>query len=201
MKFSAKTPLILFLLLMPAFCLNAAVETGAAAPAFSLTDIKGQAVDSASFAGQIRVLEWINPQCPFVVKFYENGDMVRFQERAKAMGAVWISISSNRPGAAQYMSAEENLAWAEKVGHAAIWLMDPEGKMGKAYGAQVTPHMFVIDADGKVVYQGAIDSIRDANPESIAKARNHVLEALEAIVGGRPAPEDRTRPYGCGIKY
>jgi peroxiredoxin len=192
-------------LLIPIFMavlgMDAAVDSGAAAPSFTLTDIHGETVDSANFAGKVVVLEWINPKCPFVVKFYENGDMVKFQERARELGAVWISISSNRPGAAQYMTPEENKVWAEKVGHQAIWLMDAEGAMGKAYGAQVTPHMFVIDATGNVVYQGAIDSIRDANSGSIAKARNHTMEALEAVVAGLPVSEDRTRPYGCGIKY
>ena len=180
---------------------SAAVESGAPAPAFSRSDLMGQTVDSAQFAGKVMVLEWINPQCPFVVKFYKNGDMVRFQEQAQAMGAVWVSISSNRPGAAQYMTAEDNLAWAKSVGHKGIWLMDPDGEMGKAYGAQVTPHMYVIDAAGTVVYQGAIDSIRDADSASIAKARNHVMEALEAVTAGRSVAEARTRPYGCGIKY
>lgn len=201
MKRPTQTLFAVFTLLLTSIGLTAAVDSGSPAPSFKRTGLNGQVVDSARFAGKVMVLEWINPKCPFVLKFYENGDMVRFQEQAQAMGAVWISISSNRPDAAQFMTAEENLAWAESVGHKGIWMMDSDGEMGKAYGAQVTPHMFVIDASGTVVYQGAIDSIRDANAASISKARNHVMEALEAVFAGRSVSEDRTRPYGCGIKY
>jgi peroxiredoxin len=195
-----KTLVTILSFLMASYAI-AAVGNGDTAPAFTLTDIHGNTVESSSFAGRPIVLEWINPQCPFVKKFYSNGDMVKYQRAAAELGAVWISISSNRPGAAQYMSAEENRKWAEQVGHEAIWLMDPEGKMGKAYGAQVTPHMFIINEAGEIVYQGAIDSIRDASPASIEKADNYTMLALEALVKGRSIQEERTRPYGCGIKY
>lgn len=181
--------------------LAGAVDIGDQAPSFSLTDINGEVFELSELAGRTVVLEWINPHCPFVKKFYTNGEMVDFQKAAKEKGVVWISISSNRPGAPQYMTAEENRAWAEAVGHEALWLMDPEGSVGRAYGAQVTPHMFIINPAGKIVYQGAIDSTRDANPESIAGARNYVMEALTALEEGSPVEEDRTRPYGCGIKY
>jgi peroxiredoxin len=192
---------VTFLSLFLATLLSGAVDIGDQAPSFSLTDIKGEVFASTELAGRTVVLEWINPQCPFVKKFYTNGEMVDFQNAAKEMGVVWISISSNRPGAAQYMSAEENLAWAKSVGHEAIWLMDPDGAVGQAYGAQVTPHMFVINPAGEIVYQGAIDSVRDASPGSIAGARNYVMEALTALDEGRSIEEERTRPYGCGIKY
>jgi len=181
--------------------LTAAVQNGNTAPDFTLTDINGNTVSLDDFAGKPVVLEWINTGCPFVKKFYTNGDMPKLQQKAADMGAVWLTINSTKPQHPQYTDAAESLAWAGKKGYAGTWLMDPDGKVGKAYGAQTTPHMFVIDADGKVVYQGAIDSVRDADPSSIAGADNYVMDALVALKKGSEIKVAQSRPYGCSVKY
>lgn len=181
--------------------LTAAVEIGDSAPAFSLKDMHGQTVSLADHAGKVVVLEWINPGCPFVRKFYKEQDMPKFQKAAAGMGVTWLAINSTHSGDGAYMTAGETVEWAGKHGFAATWLIDPEGTVGKAYGARTTPHMFIIDQSGKVVYQGAIDSIRDTDPASIPKAENYVMQALKALLAGQPIPDNQTRPYGCGIKY
>lgn len=192
---------ILSLLLLSAIPLFAGVKNGEPAPSFTLKDVDGQAVSLSDFAGKPVVLEWINPGCPFVRKFYTEQHMAAFQKEAARMGAVWLSINSTNEGAGDYLTPEKSKAWAAKHGNVATWLMDPDGTVGKAYDARVTPHMFVIDGDGKVVYQGAIDNVRDANPASIAGATNYVMEALKALAAGQPIAEAQTRPYGCGVKY
>lgn len=195
-----KTYLIPFMLLLAA-PLIAGVNNGDKAPAFTLQDIEGNTVSLSDYAGKVVVLEWINPGCPFVKKFYTNKDMGHFQKDAMDMDAVWLSINSTNPDHKDYLSPAESKEWAGKHGHKALWLMDPDGTVGQAYGARTTPHMFIIDKDGTVVYQGAIDSIRDASPESIGEAENHVIAALEAMTGGEEIPDAQTRPYGCSVKY
>lgn len=190
--------LVLCALALP---LIAAVENGDAAPGFTLQDATGKGVSLSDFAGKTVVLEWINPGCPFVRKFYAKPDMPDFQKAAAEMGVVWLSINSTNPGHGDYLSPEATREWADKHGHAATWLLDPDGKVGQAYGARTTPHMFIINSDGKVVYQGAIDSVKDAKPESIAGATNHVMDALKAMAAGDPVPDANTRPYGCSVKY
>jgi peroxiredoxin len=193
--------LILSLFLVSALSLFAQVDNGAAAPGFTLKDIDGNSVSLSDFKGKTVVLEWINPGCPFVRKFYTNQDMPKFQKEAAEMGVVWLSINSTSESHGDYLDPKESKAWATEHGYAATWLMDADGTAGKAYGARTTPHMFIINGDGKVVYQGAIDSIRDADPASIPAARNYVMEALEAMKHGKEIAETQTRPYGCSVKY
>ncbi len=195
-----KNTLTLFIALLT-LPLAAAVKNGQTAPDFTLADINGKTVSLDDFAGQTVVLEWINTGCPFVNKFYTNGDMPKLQKKAQDMGAVWLTINSTKPQHPQYTSPGESREWAKAKDYAATWLMDPEGKVGKAYGAQTTPHMFVIDAEGKVVYQGAIDSVRDADPSSIAGADNYVMDALRALQSGKEIKVAQSRPYGCSVKY
>ena len=193
--------LILPLFLVFVLPLFAAVENGQTAPGFTLQDVNGEAVSLSDFAGKTVVLEWINPGCPFVRKFYANPDMPEFQKAVEEMGGVWLSINSSNPSHGDYLTPAASAEWARKHGHAATWLLDPEGTVGKAYGARTTPHMFIINAEGKVVYQGAIDSIRDADPDSIPGATNYVMDALKAMSEGKPIPDAQTRPYGCSVKY
>lgn len=181
--------------------LSAAVKNGADAPAFTLTTMTGTEVSLSDYEGQTVVLEWVNPGCPFVRKFYDEGHMGKFQEKAEEMGVVWLAINSTNPDHRDYLTPGESRKWAGKHGFAAKWLMDPEGTVGQAYGAKTTPHMYIISPEGKVVYQGAIDSIRDANPSSIGEATNYVMEALQAMQKGEDIPDARTRPYGCSVKY
>jgi peroxiredoxin len=184
-----------------AVSLFAAVENGQQAPGFTLQDVEGNTVSLSDFAGQTVVLEWINPGCPFVRKFYDKQDMPAFQKAAADMGVVWLSINSTNPDHGDYLTAEAAAKWAAEHGHAATWLMDADGTVGQAYGARTTPHMFIINKEGVVVYQGAIDSVRDANPDSIAGATNYVMDALKALEAGEAIPDAQTRPYGCSVKY
>lgn len=187
-------------MLVPVF-VSAEVANGEKAPDFTLTDLNGNAVSLSDYAGKTVILEWTNPGCPFVVKFYSNKDMGTFQTKAKEHGAVWLTINSTNPDHRDYLTPEASASWAAKHGHAATWLMDEDGTVGKAYGAVTTPHMYIIDGDGILVYQGAIDSIRDTKPSSIAEATNYVMDALMALNAGEDIAEAQTRPYGCSVKY
>lgn len=180
---------------------GAAVENGQAAPAFTLTDMNGASVSLSDFAGKTVVLEWINPGCPFVRKFYDEQHMPAFQKAAAGMGVVWLAINSTNPSHGDYLTPEATRDWAAKHGFAATWLLDPEGTAGKAYGARTTPHMFIINPQGIIVYQGAIDSVRDAKPSSIDGATQYVMDALKAMAAGQEVPDAQTRPYGCSVKY
>jgi peroxiredoxin len=179
----------------------AAVDNGQQAPGFTLQDVDGNPVSLSDFAGKTVVLEWINPGCPFVRKFYDKQDMPAFQKKAAEMGVVWLAINSTNPEHGDYLTPEASKKWAGEHGFAATWLMDPDGTVGKAYDARTTPHMYIINPEGVLVYQGGIDDVRDAKPESIAGATNYVMEALKALAEGRPIANDRTRPYGCSVKY
>lgn len=203
-----KSSLLRSLSLFTALCLSAvgvlhaSVENGAPAPAFSLPDASGQSVSLADFKGKYVVLEWVNPGCPFVKKFYEPGAMQRFQSQAQELGAVWLAVNSTEPGHRDYLDAAATAAFlkANKVA-ATAWLLDPQGTVGQAYGARTTPHLFLISPEGKVVYQGAIDSVKSTDSADIAGATNHILKALEAALAGKPIDPAQTRPYGCSVKY
>ncbi len=175
---------------------------GSAAPDFSLTDAKGQTHSLSQYKGKYVVLEWFNPECPFVKKHYGSGNMQKLQEEYTSKGVVWLTIDSNAPGSEGNMTPEQ----AEKV--AAAWkthqtalLLDPEGKAGRAYGAKNTPNMVVISPEGKIAYEGAIDSKATPNPADIPSSTNYVKVALDESLAGKPVTTANTRPYGCGIKY
>jgi peroxiredoxin len=175
---------------------------GSAAPDFSLTDGKGQTHSLSQYKGKYVVLEWFNPECPFVKKHYGSGNMQKLQEQYTSKGVVWLTIDSNAPGSEGNMTPEQ----AEKV--AAAWkthqtalLLDPEGKAGRAYGAKNTPNMVVISPEGKIAYEGAIDSKATPNPSDIPNSTNYVKVALDESLAGKPVTTANTRPYGCGIKY
>ena len=181
---------------------QAQVNTGAEAPEFTLTDINGTSHKLSDFRGKTVVLEWINHGCPFVVKHYKEGHMQALQREATGNGVVWLSICSSAPGKQGHYSAED---WkkvnAEKNGAATAILMDEDGTVGKLYGAKTTPHMYVIDAEGKLVYQGAIDSNKSTNPADIEGSENYVRAALADIAAGRLVATATTTPYGCSVKY
>lgn len=179
------------------------VATGETAPAFTLPDTAGKEHALADFHGKYVVLEWINYGCPFVKKHYKNGDMQSLQKKYGGMDdVVWLAVCSSAPGKQGHMSAEEAQAANEEHGFAgAAYLLDEDGAVGRAYGARRTPHMFVIDPEGRVAYQGAIDSIASADPADIAAAENYVAASLDVLrAGGTPDPST-TKPYGCGVKY
>ncbi len=175
---------------------------GSAAPDFSLTDAKGKTHSLSQYKGKYVVLEWFNPECPFVKKHYGSGNMQKLQEEYTGKGVVWLTIDSNAPGSEGNMTPEQ----AEKVTsqwktHQTALLLDPEGKAGRVYGAKNTPNMVVISPEGKIVYQGAIDSKATPNPADIASSTNYVKVALDESLAGKPVTTANTKPYGCSVKY
>ena len=177
-------------------------EVGKAAPAFTLTDVTGTEHSLADFAGKIVVLEWTNHGCPFVRKHYASGNMQRLQKTYTGKGVVWLTICSSGRGKQGYLTDEQWQKKLEDVGSAAsATLADPDGTVGRAYGASATPNMFVIDAKGILVYAGAIDSDSSFKPASIATATNYVAETVDALLAGETVEPKSTRPYGCGVKY
>ncbi|MFL6542532.1 MAG: thioredoxin family protein, partial [Chthoniobacterales bacterium] len=177
-------------------------KVGSAAPDFSLTDSNGQKHSLGDYKGKWVVLEWFNPQCPFVQKHYGSGNMQKLQQEYAGKGVTWLSIDSSAPGKEGNLSPETaNKKIAEWHIKSAALLLDPEGKAGQSYGAKNTPHMFVINPDGKIVYEGAIDSKATANPSDIPTATNYVKVALDESLGGKPVSNPNTKPYGCSVKY
>jgi len=180
-----------------------AVTVGQPAPDFTLTDVSGKAVSLADYKGKHVVLEWINPGCPFVQKHYVSDNMQSIQRDAKAKGVVWLSINSTEPKHQDYLAPAKLVAKmnGEWKGAAADILMDETGKVGMAYGAKTTPHMYLIDPTGKLVYAGGIDDKRSANPADVKIAKNYVRAALDDALAGRPVATATSAPYGCSIKY
>ena len=177
-------------------------RVGQPAPNFALTDVNGKRVSLANFRGKTVVLEWNNPECPFVKKHYDSGNMQRTQARATAAGAVWLTINSSGPGNQGYMTAAAAKALtAKQATKRTAYLLDPNGAVGKLYGAKTTPHMYVINGRGTLVYAGGIDDKPSADKADIAKARNHVLAALGEMKSGKAVSVTTSRPYGCNVKY
>jgi peroxiredoxin len=188
-----------------AFGIQATAQTalvGQTAPAFSAKDLSGKTVNLADFKGKHVVLEWLNPNCPYVRKHYNSANMQGTQKDATGKGLVWLAINSTETGHSDYMAPDKLGAWMKQAGAAATHvLMDEDGKIGKAYGARTTPHMYIIDPQGKLIYAGGIDSIPSASADDIAKATNYVKTAVSEITGGRAVSNAITRPYGCSVKY
>ncbi len=180
---------------------HAAVEPGQQAPDFSLRNLSGDSASLAQFKGKTVVLEWNNPNCPFVRKHYGSGNMQGLQQADKGK-TVWLAINSTNPGSGDFMSAEALKKWlAEQKSEPTHYLLDPDGSVGRLYGAKTTPHMYVINPQGRVVYAGAIDDKRSTNPEDIPGASNYVRTALAAQARGEPVANASTPPYGCSVKY
>lgn len=178
------------------------VATGAAAPNFTLTDITGAARSLADFKGKFIVLEWVNHGCPFVVKHYGSGNMQKLQEDYTAKGVIWLSICSSAEGKQGNYSPEEWVKLnAEKNGKATAVLLDPAGEVGKLYGAKTTPHLFVINPDGNLIYQGAIDDKPSTKADDIPFSKNFIRAALDEALAGKPVTIGQTKSYGCGVKY
>lgn len=180
----------------------AGVEAGAAAPDFTATDVNGNEVTLSALKGKTVVLEWTNHQCPFVVKHYDTGNMQKLQKAANDNGVVWISIVSSAEGRQGHVSAEEAKKIASDAGAVPTHkILDASGEIGQAYGAKTTPHMFVINAEGNVVYAGAIDDNPSPRKSTVEDAKNYVTAALEALAAGKDVETTSTQPYGCSVKY
>jgi hypothetical protein len=181
---------------------GAAVSVGQAAPDFSLVGIDGQTHRLSEYRGRTVVLEWTNPLCPIVGKHYGSGNMPALQKEALSQGIVWLSINSGYPGSYGDYDPAQVREWLKSHGAAPTeYLRDRDGKVGHLYGAKTTPDMYVISADGTLVYQGAIDSIPTPDPGDIARATNYVRAALASLKAGRPVEAATTLPYGCAVKY
>ena len=175
---------------------------GQAAPNFSAKDVNGKTVALADFKGKTVVLEWVNPGCPYVRKHYSGGNMQSTQQDAAAKNAVWLAINSTGNDHPDYLKPADLGKWMkEQKAPATHTLMDEDGKIGKAYGARTTPHMYIVDAKGTLVYAGGIDSIPSASASDIPQATNYVKVSLSEISGGKSVSNAVTRPYGCSVKY
>ena len=181
---------------------QAAPSVGQPAPDFTLKDATGKTVKLSDFKGRHVVLEWTNPGCPYVQKHYNSGNMPATQKDAADKGVVWLSINSTEKGSGDYLEPAKLVSWmSQRKSQPTLTLMDEEGTAGKAYGARTTPHMYIVDPKGQLVYAGGIDSIPSSNPDDIKKAVNYVRQGLGEALAGRTISAATTRPYGCSIKY
>ncbi len=180
----------------------AAPKVGAAAPDFTGVDSTGKTVKLSDFKGKMVVLEWTNHGCPYVQKHYGSGNMQKLQKTTAADGVVWLSVVSSAPGRQGHVDgkAADKLTRSRGAQPTAV-LLDPEGRIGKLYGARATPHMFVIKKDGTLAYMGAIDNKPSANPTDVKSAVNYVTKALGQIAAGKAVDPAVTRAYGCSVKY
>lgn len=181
---------------------QAQAVVGQPAPAFKITDTSGKAVSLADFKGKHVVLEWVNPGCPFVQKHYDSGNMPATQKNARGKDVVWLSVSSTSRDAGDYRAPADLAGWLQKKGASpSATLMDDDGKVGRSYGARTTPHMYVIDPQGKLIYAGAIDSKPSTDIGDLKTATNYVNQALGEALAGKPVSKAQTQAYGCSIKY
>lgn len=197
----ATSALLSFALIGSAFAADPAINQ--AAPSFVAKTADGKTVDLASLKGKTVVLEWTNHQCPFVIKHYDRSSNIpKQQKEATGDGIVWLQVVSSAPGAEGFVDGPTALK-ANQFRNAAPTnvLLDPEGTLGQLYGAKTTPHLFVINPKGELVYKGGIDSIKSSKAEDIPQATQYVREALGALKQGKAVPNAVTAPYGCSIKY
>ncbi|NDE93706.1 MAG: thioredoxin family protein [Betaproteobacteria bacterium] len=180
----------------------AMVETGKTAPGFRLQSLESETVTLEQFKGRWVVLEWVNPNCPFVQKHYSASNMQSLQQYATTNKFIWLQINSTHPGHPEYRTASAMKAWnAQQQAKPSFGLLDPQGIVGRAYGARTTPQMVLISPTGVLVYHGAIDSIRSASPGDIPKAIPYLRQAIEESLAGKAVSTATSVPYGCSVKY
>jgi len=180
----------------------ASPEIGRPAPDFSAVDSNGKPVKLSDYRGKIVVLEWTNDGCPFVQKHYNSGNMQSLQKDETAKGIVWLSIISSAPGQQGYVDgAGANALTKSRDAAPSAVLLDPEGKVGHLYDAKTTPHLFIVNTDGTLVYMGGIDDKPTTNLADVKTAKNYVRAALDEVAAGKPVEQAITRPYGCSVKY
>lgn len=179
-----------------------APNVGQPAPDFALPDLSGKAVKLSDLKGKYVVLEWVNPDCPYVRKHYDSANMPGLQKEFGAQNVTWLAINSTREGHYEFKSPQQMEAWMKKAGGVpAATLLDRDSKVGRLYGAVTTPHMYVIDPKGTLVYAGAIDDKRSTRTEDVKTAKNYVRAALGETMAGKPVSIASTTPYGCTVKY
>lgn len=192
----------LLAMVLPLASAHAEAVVGKPAPEFTGTDSNGKAHKLSDFKGKTVVLEWTNPECPYVVKHYSVGNMQKIQSDATKDGVVWLSINSSAEGKEGFQTAEQaNKYMTEQKAVPTARIADPTGVIGKLYGAKTTPHMFVINAEGTLVYAGAIDDNDSFKSDVIPTSKNYVTAALKDLKDGKPVTTASTKAYGCGVKY
>jgi len=180
----------------------AETEVGKAAPNFSLPDTNGKTLSLADFKGKYVVLEWYQPDCPFVQKHYRSGNMQALQKEYTGKGVTWLTIDSSAPGEeGNYPAGKLNEIAAQDSSARTALLLDPAGNVGRLYGAKTTPDMYIVDPNGVLVYKGAIDNKRSTDLADVKTATNYVKGALDAVMAGKRVPTTATQPYGCSVKY
>lgn len=189
---------VLALLTLSAF----AVKVGDQAPDFTGTDSHGQTHRLSDYRGKFVVLEWHNNGCPFTKKHYESGNMQKLQQEWTGKGVIWLTVISSSPGSQGYVTADQENEYLQKM-HAVptAAILDPKGDIGHLYGAKTTPHMFVIDPQGQIIYNGAIDDKATTDASDVNGANNYVSDALQEAMSGKAVAVATTRPYGCSVKY
>lgn len=180
----------------------AAVTVGEKAPAFAAKAADGSDVALSDYAGKTVVLEWFNKDCPFVRKHYDSANMQTLQKEYTAKDVIWLTVNSAAEGKQGYEAAEAALKTVETEGAAPTHvLLDTDGTVGKLFDAKTTPHLFVIDKEGTLVYAGAIDDTPSVKTEDVKTAKNYVRAALDALAAGEPVAETSSKAYGCAVKY
>lgn len=178
------------------------VQAGKKAPDFTFTDIEGAQAKLSDFRGKYFVIEWFNHGCPFVGKHYKSDKMQSLQRTYTEAGVVWIAVNSTSDGNENYRDAAMSRKEAEAKGTSATYIvLDPSGEIGRLYGAKTTPHIFIIDPEGKIIYAGAADSVNSTDVEDIEKATNYIDLALSEALSGKEVSTPETKPYGCSVKY
>src|SRR5438067_4400877 len=191
------------LIVVTLFAISAlAVKVGDQAPDFTGTDSHGQSHKLSDYRGKFVVLEWHNNGCPYTKKHYESGNMQRLQKEWTGKGVIWFTVISSAPGKQGYVTAAQENEYAKRMNASpTAVLMDQQSALGHLYGAKTTPHMYIIDPSGSLIYNGAIDDHPTPNPGDIGSSKNYVTSALQEAMSGKPVSEAATRPYGCSVKY
>ena len=201
---SLKLAQFILLSMLTAFSLStyAGVQVGKPAPDFTGVDSNGKQHSLGQYKGKTVVLEWTNHDCPYVKKHYNSGNMQKLQKNATANGIVWLSIISSKPGKQGHVSGKQanELSQSRNASPSAV-ILDKASEIGLLYGAKTTPHMYIVDKAGQLVYMGGIDDIPSKDVEDVAKAKNYVRAALDAMAAGKSIENSITRPYGCSVKY
>ncbi len=198
-----KIMLIVIVALFAAFNINAqSASIGKKAPDFELKDSMGKSYKLSDFKGKFVVLEWINYGCPFVVKHYDSGNMQKLQKKYTEKDIIWLAVCSSAPGKQGNHEPDELNEKSEEYGaEFTAYLIDEDGKTGKMYGAKTTPHMYIVDKEGNLVYAGGIDDKPSTDQDDIENAQNYVAAALDQLLAGKEVEVKSTRPYGCSVKY
>lgn len=195
-------PVLTSLLFALATTAGATLKIGEPAPPFTGIDTHGNSHTLSDYRGKPVILEWTNHDCPYVRKHYNSGNMQQQQQAATGQGVVWLSIISSAPGKQGHVTpARADALTVQRNAAPSAVILDENGDIGRLYGAKTTPHMFIIDADGRLAYMGGIDSIASSNPADIEKAAQYVPAALAQMMNGEPIASSVTRPYGCSVKY